>query len=784
MADDNTKERQNSYLNARIKYLEKANQETLEALSQVAKLGNFRTSLNQLSSVDIILKKADTRLRELFEFGATAFYVFNEDGMDLSPVYISDEQARPTLDQHFQLLVDQLHVAKCVNGTKPVFANVGVSNSVCMLHPLATSSRLRGLFVGELKANRAHIPDSLFSVFSVIMGNTANMLESFELYGMIRTMNEELAEQVEKLEANRVTLETEITRRRETESDLRDSQEMLEKVMSNIPQFIFWKDTNSVYMGCNMNFAKAAGCEHPEQVVGLTDHDMPWVGDEADFFRQIDQEVMKGDLPVLSLVESITMQDGIERYVETNKVPLRDQTGEIIGVLGTFHDITAQKAYEERLSHQAFHDSLTGLPNRALITERIDRALRRAERNKEERFAVMLLDLDRFKYINDSLGHLAGDRLLVEVGQRLEDTLRSVDTVARLGGDEFALLVEGFDSPREVVIILRRIMKALHKPFEIHTSTIHSTISIGVVLFPENYHSPEDVLRDADVAMYHAKNRGGARFKVYADSMRDTVLKTATLHNDLLTGITNNEFVLEYQPIYDISASTLKGVEALVRWDHPVKGRLRPDEFIPIAEDTGLIVDLGKHLLDKACVQAAKWNKMTDNPFYVSVNISAKQLRSPSFAGKVQDILDKCGLPPDCLALEMTETILMDRAETTLGILRNIKELGIRLFLDDFGTGYSSLSYLQQFPVDTIKIDRCFVKNLGNGVNEDGDGDGTAIVTAVMALAQSLGMRVIAEGVEEKQQLDVLEHLQCGMVQGFYYAKPQPPEAIDKLISK
>ena len=760
----------------RTEHLEAVNRETVQALQLITQLGDLKTSLNQIEDPTVILGKADSRIRQLLELDATAFYVFAENGIELELAYYMGEQSREQLDADFQHLTDNLHVAKCINGTKPVFATLPNENFPHILHPLYTASRVRGMFMGNLKQKKRYISDSFLTVFGIILGNTANMLEGFELYGMIREINTQLEQRVAELDKKQARLKTEIARRKVTEDDLRNSRQMLKMVMENIPQFIFWKDTQSVYLGCNKNFAEAAGLDFPEQVIGKTDKDLPWTSEEAEFFSKIDREVMEKNEPNLNLIERMTMADGLERYINTNKIPLRNQDGQVIGMLGTFHDITAQKEYEKQLTHQAFHDALTGLPNRALITERIDRAIRRAQRSNRDLFSVLLLDLDRFKYINDSLGHLAGDRLLVEMGQRLSTELREVDTVARLGGDEFAILIEDIESPREVVRVLRRLITAIRKPFSIHGNLIHSSASIGVVLDTRGYTSPEDVLRDADVAMYDAKRRGGGRFKAYTLSMRDSIMKTATLHNDLITGIGKNEFELLYQPIYSVGKRMLKGVEALVRWNHPVKGLLVPDEFIPLAEDSGLIVELGRHLLLMACRQAATWQQQTSDPIYVSVNISAKQLRNPSFVPFVKDVLGRTGLNPAFLALEMTETVLMDRPETTLGILNKLKLLGIRLFLDDFGTGYSSLSYLQQFPVDVIKIDRFFISSLNNGDNS------REIVTAIMALAESLNMHVIAEGVEEKTQLQSLSDLRCNLAQGFHFAKPLPPEAIDSLL--
>lgn len=777
MAKNNSKERKNDYLRERIKHLEKVNQETLDALGSIPQLADLKTSLNQISDVSIILSKADTRLRQLLDLGDSAFFTFDEEGMDLLLTFISDKKQQDQMEASYQTLVDSMHVAKCINGTKPVFAIINKGQTVVVLHPLYTSSRVRGLFMATLQTQKQYIPDAILSVFSVILGSTANMLESFELYGLIRDMNIELEDQIEELAQRQRNLEDEISLRKNIEGNLRSSRLMLQLVMENIPQHVFWKDTNFQYMGCNRNFADAAGLNASDDIIGKTDHDLPWTNDEADFFRKVDKEVMENDSPILNLVELITTHDGNERFIETNKIPLKDDDNKIVGLLGTFQDITEQKIYQEKLTFQAFHDALTGLPNRALLTERIDRAIKRFRRDPKNGYAVMLLDLDRFKYINDSLGHLAGDRLLVEVGNRLEDTLRSVDTVARLGGDEFAILVEGFDTSREMVRILRRITEVIQQPYTLHSSTIHSSASIGVAMADKRYTSPEDLLRDADTAMYTVKNRGGHGFKVYTASMRDTVIKTATLQNDFITGLTKNEFFLEYQPIVDIDTGEFKGAEALVRWNHPVRGRLSPDEFIPIAEDTGLIVDLGNRILDMACEQACKWKRLTPNPFYLSVNVSSKQLQNPTFVAKVQKALDTNELPPEYIALEATESALIERTDATLNIMRSIKQMGLRIFLDDFGTGYSSLSYLQQFPVDTIKIDKCFIRPLTHDLEAD-----DRIVKAILALARSLDMQVIAEGVEDETQLRALLALDTQLAQGFYFSRPMSPENLTSYI--
>jgi len=771
--NDNACKHETAYLKERINHLEKVNRETLDALAQIGQLSDLKTSLNRISDISIILAKSENRIRQILDLGYSAYFIFDEESMALRLRHLNEEANAEDVNNDFQSMVDSMHVAKCINGTKTVFATTPDGTKI-LLHPLYTASRVRGLFLASLETEKQYIPDAALSVFSVILGRTANMMESFELYGLIRDMNIQLEDRVDELANHQKQLEDEIILRKGIENNLRESRLMLELVMEHIPQHVYWKNTQSEYLDSNQNFALAAGLESLDEIIGKTDFDLAWTSEESEFFRQVDKEVMESNTPILNLVQAITFHTGEERFMQTNKVPLVDDEGVVIGVLGTAQDITEQKAYQEQLTHQAFHDSLTGLPNRALITERIDRAIKRAKRHPDIGYAVMLMDLDRFKYVNDSLGHLAGDRMLVELANRLTETLRSVDTVARLGGDEFAILIEGFDQAREMVRILRRIMAIVKEPYIIHGTTIHSAASIGVVLGTDKHKSPEEIMRDADTAMYAVKNRGGGRFKMFTPAMRDTVLNTATLQNDLITGLTKSEFVLEYQTITDIVSGELKGMEALVRWDHPVRGRLGPSEFVPIAEETDLIIDLGTRIINMACKQAAQWRKRIKKPFYVSVNISGKQLRTQTFTSILKSALDFHKLPAKHLAIEVTETVLMERADTILSIMNRIKELDIQIFLDDFGTGYSSLSYLQQFPVDTIKIDRCFVRPLGHENTND-----VKIIKAIMALANSMNMRVIAEGVEDDAQLC---ELNCSLAQGYYYSPPIPPEAMTEYL--
>src|ERR687892_509541 len=431
---------------------------------------------------------------------------------------------------------------------------------------------------------------------------------------------------------------------------------------------------------------------------------------------------------------------------------------------------------KEELRHQAFHDHLTGLPNRTLFTERVAYALERQDRAQQS-LAVLFVDLDDFKTINDSLGHPAGDQVLVTVAERLRRCIRPSDTVARLGGDEFGILLDDMSGPSDALIAAERIIQALNAPAYLDGQEVSIRASVGITLDTHG-EKAETLLRNADVAMYMAKRRGKGRYQVFESSMHAEMVDRLEMTANLARAIEQHEFTLEYQPIVNLETRSIEGVEALVRWRHPTRGVLSPSEFIPLAEDTGLSVPLGLEVLREACVRAAGWQVPGHSPLAVSVNLSPKQLTDPNLVTEVDLALRASGLEPSCLILEMTEDVLMHETEAILHTLREVKALGVRLAIDDFGTGYSSLSYLERFPVDMLKIAKTFVDQLGNGEPR------SPLVEAVIGLGEALGLRTVAEGIETAQQLDRLRGLRCEQGQGFLFAKPLGEEAIDTLLRK
>jgi diguanylate cyclase (GGDEF)-like protein/PAS domain S-box-containing protein len=441
-------------------------------------------------------------------------------------------------------------------------------------------------------------------------------------------------------------------------------------------------------------------------------------------------------------------------------------------------DITERKQSEERLRHDAFHDPLTGLPNRALFADHVRLTIARAKRVASRRFAVLFCDLDRFKIINDSLGHVAGDQLLVEVARRLESCLRQGDTVARVGGDEFTILLDDLADEEEAVAVAERVQKEVSAPINLSGRDVFTTVSIGLATGTGSYSDPEDILRDADTAMYRAKSLGKARHVVFDHSMHASAVNLLQIETDLRKALEREQFYLLYQPIVSLGNFKLCGFEALVRWHHPERGLISPLDFIPIAEETGQIIGIGEWALHEACRQMREWQEKFPqaSPIFMSVNLSAKQFNHSLLIAQIDNVLRRTGLSPRQLKLEITEGAVMDNIDTASDMLRHLRDLGVQLAIDDFGTGYSSLSYLHRFPIDTLKIDRSFVTRMAN------NHENVEIVRTIVMLAQALGMDVVAEGVETKEQLKLLRDLQCEYGQGYYFSRPSSPADAERII--
>jgi diguanylate cyclase (GGDEF)-like protein/PAS domain S-box-containing protein len=671
---------------------------------------------------------------------------------------------------------------------------------------------------------------------------------------------------------------------------------MLQQVMNTIPHRVSWKDRDSRYLGCNNRFLWSAGLETAADVVGKTDQEMPW-RDRAASYRDDDRQIMETATPKYNYEEPEIVIDGRRTWLETSKVPLRDGSGKVVGVLaisqditerkhaqddqrqasvviestqegvmitdakGTiirvnpafteitgyaaadalgrtpqilksgrhttdfyrvmwgalqgigrwqgeiwnrrktgevypewltissvrdeqgqvvnyaavFSDISQLKVSQEKLEHLAHHDPLTGLPNRLLFRDRLEHAMQRADRG-DKALGVLFLDLDRFKRVNDSLGHTVGDAVLEAVATRLEGAVRRDDTLARLGGDEFTVLVEGVTGIDDPAHLATKLNQVLREPFRVQGHELLLGASIGISLYPQDAHSGEALLQNADAAMYHAKEAGRDTFRFYSQEMTTRALERVVLEGQLKRALENAELVLHYQPQLDLASHRVVGVEALVRWNHPKQGLLLPARFVPIAEESELIIALGNWVLRTACLQAKAWLDAGIDFGRIAVNVAGRQILQGGLKETVQRVLTETGLPPRRLELEIAETFMMRHPKQNVQLLLSVRELGVALAIDDFGTGYSSLAYLKQLPIDKLKLDRSFVHGLPE------DGDDAAIAKAIIALGRSLQFRVIAEGLETEAQRDFLKAEHCEQAQGFLWSRPLAAEQLLPLL--
>ncbi|MBL4712608.1 MAG: EAL domain-containing protein [Gammaproteobacteria bacterium] len=460
--------------------------------------------------------------------------------------------------------------------------------------------------------------------------------------------------------------------------------------------------------------------------------------------------------------------------ISLNKMILNDE----ILYVGSMRDITERTQAEQLIRHMAQHDALTDLPNRSLFRERLEQSMATTQRHPGEMLAIMFLDLDRFKTINDTLGHHTGDALLIAVTERLKNVTRNVDTVARLGGDEFAIIQTGVHDTDGVVKLAQKIIDKVAEVYEFDGNEVNTSTSIGITLYPEDEKDADQLLQNADMAMYKAKRAGRNNFQFYCSEMHDEIQHSVNMEKDIRRALIADEFVMYFQPQINLANGTIVSVEALVRWQHPENGLVPPNEFIPIAEDSGLILPLGKLVLEKSCQWAKQWQDAGNAPLRVAVNLSAVQFNDPELVESITSILEKVGLAAEYLELEITESFLMENASKTIRTLNQLHDLGLMLAIDDFGTGYSSLSYLKRFPVNKIKIDQSFVNDITT------DKDDAIIVRSVIGLGHNLGLNVIAEGVETEEQLRFLQINGCDEIQGYFIGKPMPADAFVEFMKK
>ena len=591
-------------------------------------------------------------------------------------------------------------------------------------------------------------------------------------------LNQQLEQQNGQLEALNAELQFEIIERQIMGETLKVSEERLESILGSIEDVVWsMHPTATQFIYFNAAVAKIYGYpisnffEDPEfwlKVIHIEDRDRIEIANRSIMTTGTVSEEYR-----------ILRPDQEVRWVSDRRYLVYDRDGKVIRIDGIVRDITDHKRAQDQLVHDALHDSLTGLPNRNLFMDRVEQALKYGNRHSQYMFAVMFIDLDRFKMVNDMHGHMIGDQFLQAIAKILGSCLRSVgDTVARLGGDEFTILIDDIQEVSEALIIADRILSKLLHPINLPTQTIFASASIGIVISNRDYVNSTDLLRDADIAMYRAKSLGKGRYILFDKEMYEQNLRAIQLDSDLHYALEREEFELYYQPIMSLTSDKLAGFEALIRWHHPERGLVPPCEFIPIAEETGLIIGIGDWVINQACKQLSIWQSqfIEAKSLKMSINLTCQQIREKNLLEKLDRVLATTGIDGSTIRLEITESSMMDQGEETIAKLEQLRARNIQLSIDDFGQGYSSLSYLHRFPVNTLKIDRTFVEQMSLG------GQNFEIIRTIIILAHALDMNVVAEGVETHEQMSMLKQLGCEYAQGYFFSRPIIAAAAEQMI--
>jgi diguanylate cyclase (GGDEF)-like protein/PAS domain S-box-containing protein len=789
--------------------------EALRALScQVMAQLDLRQNLFNLVQTNEALRQSEERYRILYEDTPSMYFTVSQEAKILSVNRFGAEKLGYTVEE----LVGQPGVNIIHEDDKKFVLDKFIQhlqNPTQMAHWEARKVRKSGsvLWVKENIRTVQNADGEIVIIFACEDISERKITE-VALQKVKDGLELKVEERTGELKKINEQLRSEIIERQQAEAALKESEERYALAVQGAKDGLWdWKlKTNEIYF--SSRWKSLLGREESEFNNSLNE-----------WFKHIhleDTERVKVELathlegltPHFECEYRMLHKDGTYRWMLSRGLAVRDADGKAFRMAGSQTDITQRKLAEQQLLHDAFHDALTGLPNRALFMDRLGHTVERVKRHEDSVFAVLFIDLDRFKVVNDSLGHMSGDRLLTTVAKRLEHCLRSGDTLARLGGDEFTILIKDIKDISDVTDVAKRIQASLTLPFSLSGHEVFITASIGIVLSTtgyDGYEQLEDILRDADTAMYRAKAQGKACHQVFDKAMHLKAVTLLQLENDLRRAVMSldsqgyertasslssspngavstraplemtQDFQLHYQPIVSLASGGIKGFEALVRWQHPVRGLVSPIEFIPIAEETGLIVPLGYWVLRSACCQMRVWQERfsTTSSLTISVNLSSKQFLQPDLIEQIDQILHETGLPACSLRLEVTESAIMENSETATTMLFQLRSMGIQIYIDDFGTGYSSLSYLQRFPVNALKIDQSFISRMGI------DGEDSEIVRTIVMLAHKLGIDVVAEGVETAEQLAQLRGI-CGtqaQAQGYFFSKPLNSKAAETLIA-
>lgn len=581
---------------------------------------------------------------------------------------------------------------------------------------------------------------------------------------------------LQQLESENSRLHQRINELEQIEQELRETEQRYELAMRGSNEGLWDWNPVSKELFLSARLLTTFNISEGETLKTTSSEWITWVHpDDRQQYQGILSKHLKGRTKFFDCEYRVRNKQGLYIWVHAHGLALRNEAGIAYRMVGSIGDITERKEHECQLQHQANYDSLTELPNRLLAMDRLSQSIAHAKRNKKQ-VGVLFIDLDNFKKINDTLGHDIGDHHLIEVSHRLTECIREEDSVARLGGDEFLMILQGIEQLEEVDHVCQRILQVLAKSVSINGYECFTSASIGITLYPDDGNNPQELLRNADTAMYRAKETGKNTYRYFTSEMNQESIARLNMESHLRHALENNELSLHYQAVVDVSAGNVVGAEALLRWNNPKYGTVPPDTFIPLAEETGLIIEFGDWVLQTACKQAQKWRQKTGQDFLIAVNVAFPQFRDGHLVKTVRNVLKQTALPPACLELELTERLLMEDETECAQALEELHNMGVRISIDDFGTGYSSLSYLKRFPVNTLKIDRSFVSNINSSP------ENIPLITAIISMSHALGLNVIGEGVETNEQLNFLKNKNCNYAQGYYLYKPVPVEQFDACL--
>ena len=625
----------------------------------------------------------------------------------------------------------------------------------------------------EMKMIRKDGTTQISEVSISLIRNTEGNPIAFRCISRDITEQKQMEETIREYGEKYKTVITDITERHRMEKALRQSEEKYRTILESIQEGYFEIDITGKYTFFNDSMCRIHGYSK-EELMGMNHRQHTDKETKKKLFQVFNKVYNTGE-PAEGFDWQIIRKDGTKRYIESSVSLQKDSSDKPIGFRGIVRDVTERKRAEERIQYMATHDALTGLPNRLMFGQLINHAIQAARRYKRQ-LAVFFIDLDRFKAINDSLGHEAGDQLLQEIAKRFKKSLRAVDVVGRLGGDEFIMLIEEMDELSQIENVAHKILSTAIQPIVLLGEECRVTASIGISIYPRDGEDEQALMKNADMAMYVAKEEGKNNYQFYSKDIQSKSNKRFSIETNLRRALERNELSLKYQAKVDFKTGAITGVEALLRWKNLSIGLITPTQFIPVAEETGLIVPIGRWVMKTACAQNVAWQRQGLPPICMAVNLSLRQLMDDKLLEDIKAALDDSGMAPNLLELEITESMVMQNPERLIELLTNIKKLGVRLAIDDFGTGYSSLAKIQHFPIDTLKVDRSFIRNLAQ------DSENQAITQAIITMGKTLKLTVVAEGVETQEQKDFLRDLICDEMQGFYFSKPVTPDQFGDLL--